>query len=165
VHQSFTVTPWSSLVHDLRVSLGIRLTETDRFGSLVFTEIWLSEKQGPIGYSENLEPSKFGFGSFGSVPIITEKAKYISAQRKKRKKGEKEKMDVVRGTVVAPATSSSGAASGHGHADSCCCWTMEDRAIVVGSYHRYRTLDGCAIAGPWKDALPLSDLGRTLCLC
>lgn len=79
MHRSFTVTPWSSLVHDLRVSLGIRLTETDRFGSSVFTEIWLSEKQGLIGYSENLEPSKLGFGSFGLVPVITEKAEYISA--------------------------------------------------------------------------------------
>jgi hypothetical protein len=78
--------------------VGIRLTKTDRFGSSVFTEIWLSEKQGPIGSSENLELSKFGFGSFGSVPVIIEKTEYTSSQRKnKRKKGKKGKMDVVVG--------------------------------------------------------------------
>ena len=73
-------------------------------------------------------------------------------------------MDVVRGAAVTPVTPSSGAVSGHGRADSCCRWTMEDWAIVVASYHRCQTLAGHTAVGLWKDAQPLSDLGRTLCL-
>jgi hypothetical protein len=67
--------------------MGIRLTKTDQFGSSSFTKIRLSEKQGSIGSSKNLEPSKF---NFGSVPIITEKPEYTSAPRKtKEKRGKR----------------------------------------------------------------------------
>ena len=44
-----------------QLSLGVRLIETDRFGSSVLQLIRLPEKKGPIGYFENAEPRNFGF--------------------------------------------------------------------------------------------------------
>ena len=53
-------------------TLGIRLTETDRFGSSVIQTIRFRTNKAPIGSRENLEPRYFGFGYFGSVSVLTE---------------------------------------------------------------------------------------------
>ena len=45
-----------------QVSLDVRLTKADRFGSSVLQLIRLPKKKGPIGYFENAELRNFGFG-------------------------------------------------------------------------------------------------------
>jgi hypothetical protein len=66
----------------LRLTLGVRLTETELLGYSVPQLIQLPDKQGPIGFSENSEPRIFGSGYFGSVSVLTERNRSFQQPRK-----------------------------------------------------------------------------------
>jgi hypothetical protein len=65
----------------LQVTLGVRLTETDRFGYSVPQQIRFLGLVAPIGSKVNWEPRLFGFGYFGSVSVITERTEIFRNQK------------------------------------------------------------------------------------
>jgi hypothetical protein len=64
-----------------QITLGVRLTETDRFGYSVLEQIRFSGYSVPIGSIQKMEPRKFGFSNFGSVSVLIEGAEFSGRQK------------------------------------------------------------------------------------